>query len=182
MRRFRQTRQTPGMPSPAVVAIVLAAGEGRRFGGPGHKLDAEIDGRSLLRRALDAAVASRVGQVLLVVGDDLPRPVRTGVPDDVVTVVNSALARRVGHVAAGRTHQGRRARRRSSRDRPRRSAVHHRRGVARRGRRRRRHRRGDVCRQARSPRAVASGRLAPAADAGRRGSQSGDASSTRSRS
>ena len=47
------------MPSPAVVAIVLAAGEGRRFGGPGHKLDAEIDGRSLLRRALDAAVASR---------------------------------------------------------------------------------------------------------------------------
>ncbi|HET9548455.1 MAG TPA: nucleotidyltransferase family protein [Desertimonas sp.] len=78
------------MPSPPLVAIVLAAGEGRRFGGPGHKLDAEIDGRSLLRRALDAAVASRVGQVLLVVGDDVPRPVRTGVPDDVVTVVNSA--------------------------------------------------------------------------------------------
>ena len=47
------------MPSPAVVAIVLGAGEGRRFVGPGHKLDAEIDGRSLLRRALDAAVASR---------------------------------------------------------------------------------------------------------------------------
>ncbi len=74
--------------SSAVVAIVLAAGEGRRFVGPHHKLDAEIDGRSLLRRALDAAVASAIGPVVLVVGDGADRPVRTVVPDDVVTVVN----------------------------------------------------------------------------------------------
>ena len=74
--------------SSAVVAIVLAAGEGRRFVGPHHKLDSEIDGRSLLRRALDAAVASAIGPVVLVVGDGADRPVRTVVPDRVVTVVN----------------------------------------------------------------------------------------------
>ena len=74
--------------SSAVVAIVLAAGEGRRFVGPHHKLDSEIDGRSLLRRALDAAVASAIGPVVLVVGDGADRPVRTVVPDRVVTVIN----------------------------------------------------------------------------------------------
>ena len=74
--------------SSAVVAIVLAAGEGRRFVDPHHKLDSEIDGRSLLRRALDAAVASAIGPVVLVVGDGADRPVRTVVPDRVVTVVN----------------------------------------------------------------------------------------------
>ncbi len=74
--------------SSAVVAIVLAAGEGRRFIGPHHKLDVEIDGRSLLRRALDAAVASAIGPVLLVIGDGTDRPVRTVVPDGIVTVVN----------------------------------------------------------------------------------------------
>ena len=74
--------------SSAVVAIVLAAGEGRRFIGPHHKLDVEIDGRSLLRRALDAAVASAIGPVLLVIGDGADRPVRTVVPDGIVTVVN----------------------------------------------------------------------------------------------
>jgi len=80
--------QTPQMPSGTVVAIVLAAGEGRRFRGAQHKLDAEIDGRTLLRRALDAAVASRIGPVLVVAGDDPDRPVRTVVPDSVITVVN----------------------------------------------------------------------------------------------
>jgi molybdenum cofactor cytidylyltransferase len=82
-------RQTPRVISSEVVAIVLAAGEGRRFVGPQHKLDAEIDGRSLLRRALDAAVASAIGPVLLVVGDGADRPVRTVIPDGIVTVVNS---------------------------------------------------------------------------------------------
>jgi molybdenum cofactor cytidylyltransferase len=75
------------MPS-ATVAVVLAAGVGSRFLGPHHKLDAEIAGRSLLRRSLDAARTSRIGPVLLVVGDDRDRPVRTVIPDDVVTVVN----------------------------------------------------------------------------------------------
>jgi molybdenum cofactor cytidylyltransferase len=73
---------------PSAVAIVLAAGEGSRFVGPQHKLDAEIDGRSLLGRALDAAVASGIGPVVLVVGDGADRLVRTVIPDGVVTVVN----------------------------------------------------------------------------------------------
>ena len=53
-----------------------------------HKLDAEIDGRSLLRRALDAATGSGIGPVILVVGDVPDRPLRTVVPDDVHIVVN----------------------------------------------------------------------------------------------
>jgi molybdenum cofactor cytidylyltransferase len=73
---------------PAVAAVVLAAGQGRRFAGPQHKLDAEIDGRSLLRRVLDAAIGSGIGPVILVVGDVPDRPLRTVVPDDVHIVVN----------------------------------------------------------------------------------------------
>jgi molybdenum cofactor cytidylyltransferase len=73
---------------PIAVAVVLAAGDGRRFVGPRHKLDAEIGGRSLLRRALDAAAASAIGPVVLVVGEGPDRRVRTVVPDDVITVVN----------------------------------------------------------------------------------------------
>jgi molybdenum cofactor cytidylyltransferase len=81
-------RQTFGMTPLAAVALVLAAGEGRRFAGPLHKLDVEIDGRSVLRRAVDAALASEIGPVVLVVGEGADRPVRTLVPDGVVTVVN----------------------------------------------------------------------------------------------
>ena len=73
---------------PTAVAILLGAGEARRFLGSGHKLDAEIDGRSVLSRAVDAAVASQIGPVLLVVGDHADRPVRTAIPDGVVTVLN----------------------------------------------------------------------------------------------
>ena len=44
--------------APRVAAIVLAAGQGRRMGGP-NKLAATIDGRPLVRIAAEAAVASR---------------------------------------------------------------------------------------------------------------------------
>jgi CTP:molybdopterin cytidylyltransferase MocA len=74
--------------SSRAIAVVLAAGMGSRFLGPGHKLDAVIDGRSLLRRALDAALASEIGPVVLVVGDESDHTARTPVPDVVVTVVN----------------------------------------------------------------------------------------------
>jgi molybdenum cofactor cytidylyltransferase len=74
--------------SSRAVAVVLAAGMGSRFHGPGHKLDAVIEGRSLLRRALDAALASEIGSVVLVVGDESDHTARTPVPDEVVTVVN----------------------------------------------------------------------------------------------
>jgi CTP:molybdopterin cytidylyltransferase MocA len=69
-------------------AVLLAAGEGSRFAGPGHKLDAELDGRQLLHRALDTARASGIGPVLLVVAGDSPRPVAAAIPDDVKAVVN----------------------------------------------------------------------------------------------
>jgi molybdenum cofactor cytidylyltransferase len=81
-------RATLAVMPAATAAVLLAAGEGSRFGGPQHKLDAMIDGRSLLERAIAAARSSGIGPVLLVVGDSHDRPIRTVVPDDVVTVVN----------------------------------------------------------------------------------------------
>ena len=42
----------------ATVAVVLAAGAGTRFRGPGHKLDARLDGRSVLDRAVGTALAA----------------------------------------------------------------------------------------------------------------------------
>jgi molybdenum cofactor cytidylyltransferase len=46
--------------------IVLAAGEGRRFGGT--KVLAPVDGRPLLQHALDTCAASRLGPVIVVLG------------------------------------------------------------------------------------------------------------------
>jgi molybdenum cofactor cytidylyltransferase len=51
-----------------IVAVVLAAGEGSRFTGPGHKLRIPVDGVPLVRRAVDAAVASGIGPVVVVTG------------------------------------------------------------------------------------------------------------------
>lgn len=48
-------------------AVVLAAGEGRRFGGEG-KLLAVLGGRPLVAWAVEAACASRVDRVVVVVG------------------------------------------------------------------------------------------------------------------
>ncbi len=52
-------------------AIVLAAGEGRRFGR--NKMLAEIEGAPLVTRALAAACASPVKQVIAVVGAEADR-------------------------------------------------------------------------------------------------------------
>jgi molybdenum cofactor cytidylyltransferase len=151
------------MPS-ATVAVVLAAGVGSRFLGPHHKLDAEIDGRSLLRRALDAARTSRIGPVLLVVGDDRDRPVRTVIPDDVVTVVNptwrqgSATSLQAGIAKAAELAALRAVV--ALADQPFTTA-------AARGRcRRRRRGRGDLQRRTGPPGAAARRRLAAAADGG----------------
>lgn len=54
---------------PVVAAVLLAAGAGRRMGGP-NKLLAEIDGVSLVRRVAEAALASRAGGVVVVTGHD----------------------------------------------------------------------------------------------------------------
>lgn len=53
--------------SPAIAALVLAAGQGRRMGGP-NKLMAEIGGRSLVRIAAEGALASRASSVTVVTG------------------------------------------------------------------------------------------------------------------
>ena len=53
-----------------VCAVLLAAGAGRRFAGPGHKLRASLDGSSVFARALETVVASAVGPVIVVVGAD----------------------------------------------------------------------------------------------------------------
>jgi CTP:molybdopterin cytidylyltransferase MocA len=51
-----------------VIAVVLAAGAGSRYGGPDHKLLVDLDGTPVLRRAVDAAVAAGIGPVVVVTG------------------------------------------------------------------------------------------------------------------
>jgi CTP:molybdopterin cytidylyltransferase MocA len=61
------------------IAVVLAAGAGSRFAGPTHKLDAELTGRPLLRHAVDAAVESGIGPVIVVTAGHVTTPVPPGV-------------------------------------------------------------------------------------------------------
>jgi molybdenum cofactor cytidylyltransferase len=52
-----------------VAALILAAGEGRRMGGPTKQL-AELGGQSLVRRVAEAALASRAAPVVVVTGHE----------------------------------------------------------------------------------------------------------------
>lgn len=57
------------MAPPANVAVVLAAGAGRRFAGPAPKLASRIDGdRTLAAVAVRTALDARIGPVLVVCG------------------------------------------------------------------------------------------------------------------
>ena len=67
-------------------AVVLAAGGGTRFAGSTHKLDAALDGRPLLRHALDAAVEAAIGPVIAVVAGHVTTPL----PESVTAVVNDS--------------------------------------------------------------------------------------------
>jgi molybdenum cofactor cytidylyltransferase len=51
-----------------VAAVVLAAGAGTRFGGPGHKLLAEFRGHPVVWWVLEAATAARLSEVAVIVG------------------------------------------------------------------------------------------------------------------
>ena len=64
-----------------IAALVLAAGQGRRMGGP-HKLLATIDGRPLVRHVADAALASKAAGVTVVTGHmaDGVRAALSGLP------------------------------------------------------------------------------------------------------
>jgi CTP:molybdopterin cytidylyltransferase MocA len=53
-----------------VCAVLLAAGAGRRFAGPGHKLRAALGGSSVFAHALETVLASGIGPVVVVVGAD----------------------------------------------------------------------------------------------------------------
>lgn len=52
-----------------VAAVVLAAGMSRRMGGP-NKLTASVNGKPLVRIAVEAALASRAGATTVVTGHD----------------------------------------------------------------------------------------------------------------
>jgi CTP:molybdopterin cytidylyltransferase MocA len=76
------------MPAADTVAVVLAAGAGTRFAGPTHKLDAAVDGRPLVDRAVAAAREAGIGPVVVVTAGQLA----TELPADVVHVVNEQWA------------------------------------------------------------------------------------------
>lgn len=72
-------------------AVVLAAGAGRRFEGPGHKLASVLDdGATLAGRAAAAALAAGIGPVVVVIGAE---PVeRLALPDGCTIVENGRWA------------------------------------------------------------------------------------------
>lgn len=73
--------------SPRVAALLLAAGQGRRMGGP-NKLLAEVGGKPLVRIAAEAALASKANSLTVVTGHR-PEDVRTALEGlDVVSVHN----------------------------------------------------------------------------------------------
>jgi molybdenum cofactor cytidylyltransferase len=53
--------------APRIAAIVLAAGQSRRMGGP-NKLLADVGGKKMVRRSVEAAVASGAAPVVVVLG------------------------------------------------------------------------------------------------------------------
>jgi len=68
-----------------ISGIVLAAGAGSRFGGT--KQLVELDGKPLVRHAIDALEQADVDELLVVVGHDADA-VRAAIPDNVTVVDN----------------------------------------------------------------------------------------------
>lgn len=77
--------------APRVAAIVLAAGRSSRMA-PANKLLTEVDGRRMVERAVDAAIASQARPVVVVTGHDAARVRDTLATRDVVVVENAAFA------------------------------------------------------------------------------------------
>lgn len=73
--------------APRIAAIVLAAGRSSRMA-PANKLLTEIDGRRMVERAADAALASQARPVIVVTGHDAAR-VREALAARAVTVVEN---------------------------------------------------------------------------------------------
>lgn len=70
----------------STAAVVLAAGAGSRFGGPGHKLAADLHGTTVSGHAVRSALAAGLGEVVVVVGS---RP-DLDLPTGVTALVNDA--------------------------------------------------------------------------------------------
>jgi molybdenum cofactor cytidylyltransferase len=70
-----------------VAALILAAGQGRRMGGP-HKLLATIDRRPLVRHVVDAALASKAAGVTVVTGH-MADDVRAALADTSVRFIHN---------------------------------------------------------------------------------------------
>lgn len=73
----------------SLAALVLAAGQGSRMGGP-NKLLAQLGGRALVRCVTEAALASRLSPVIVVTGHEAPAIVQTLAGLDVSVLFNSA--------------------------------------------------------------------------------------------
>ncbi|HEV8087487.1 MAG TPA: nucleotidyltransferase family protein [Actinomycetota bacterium] len=69
-----------------ISGIVLAAGTGSRFGGT--KQLVAVDGKPLVRHALDALERAEIGERIVVLGHDADR-VRAVIPDGVIVVENA---------------------------------------------------------------------------------------------
>jgi molybdenum cofactor cytidylyltransferase len=72
---------------PRVAALVLAAGQSRRMG-PVNKLTADVDGRPMVVRAVDAALASGARPVIVVTGHEAEK-VRAALTGKPVTFVHN---------------------------------------------------------------------------------------------
>ncbi len=73
--------------APRIAAVVLAAGRSSRMA-PANKLLTEIDGRAMVERAVDAALASQARPVVVVTGHDGDR-VRDALADRDVAVIGN---------------------------------------------------------------------------------------------
>jgi len=73
--------------------VLLAAGQGSRFSGPTHKLLAEVDGRSLVEHALEAALGGGLDEVIVVTGAVDLKAVLAPFGDRIVVVHNPSFAR-----------------------------------------------------------------------------------------
>lgn len=97
-----QPREEPVPPAPApVAALVLAAGRGTRMGGP-NKLLEEVGGRPVVRRVVEAALASRARPVIVVTGHERERVQHALAGLDVIFAPNPDYADGLaGSLAAG---------------------------------------------------------------------------------